>query len=833
MAEQSRRRSVRAAASRGVKRGLRAALRPDSPVRRALPAPLVEALRATRRHLPDRLVRVVDQAMAAKKTAAPVVIPPEIFAAGSRRPSPPDEPVRVWVAPANFAGQGRRWSEAMTAHLDGVGARCMAVRGAIRFPVDQEVDPLVYGDARWQREQEEYVLAHYTHVLIEAERPLFGTRYGRTCEVEIRKLAQAGKTVGLISHGSDLRIPSHHAARFPHSPFDDPTDQTTAILQARAEKNAAILRDFGGPVFVSTPDLLDDAPHARWCPTVVDPAAWASSWPLFARAVPRVVHIPSNGRMKGTPFIDAILTELDDAGVVEYRSLRALSRDELRREYQEADIVVDQVVMGLYGVASLEGLAAGRVVLAFVGDVVRDRIRAATGREVPIREAVPQTLREVILDVVGDRDAAAAFAADGPAYVRDVHDGRYSAQVLRALTDAGTRAPRPPVAAAGASPEPSTAPAGPVEGEPEVDVEAPMRPAPPPSAPIRLFVGPANFAGQGTAWAHAAARHVDGVAGVSMAPPNPLFPFPVDYAITAAHLASGPWAARQERYLAELFTHVLIESMRPVTGRRYGRHADLEIARLGEAGLSVALVAHGTDIRVPSEHVELTSWSPFRDAGWEAVPVLEANAARNVAAMRASSRPCFVSTPDLLRHLPEATWLPVVVDPARWTPAGGAGARGMLDRDVPVVVHAPSSSRMKGSEHIDPVLAGLAAEGLVEYRRIEHVPPAEMPAVYGDADLVLDQFVLGSYGVAACEALAAGRLVVGHVTATVRDHVRGATGLDLPIVEAVPDTLEATIRGLLADRDAAAATAAAGAAFVRAVHDGTRSADVLRGWLQG
>ncbi len=44
------------------------------------------------------------------------------------------------------------------------------------------------------------------------------------------------------------------------------------------------------------------------------------------------------------------------------------------------------------------------------------------------------------------------------------------------------------------------------------------------------------------------------------------------------------------------------------------------------------------------------------------------------------------------------------------------------------------------------------------------MPADAMPEVYGGADIVLDQFPLGTYGVAACEALVAGRLVVSHVS---------------------------------------------------------------------
>src|SRR5690606_40455222 len=120
-------------------------------------------------------------------------------------------------------------------------------------------------------------------------------------------------------------------------------------------------------------------------------------------------------------------------------------------------------------------------------------------------------------------------------------------------------------------------------------------------------------------------------------------------------------------------------------------------------------------------------------------------------------------------------------------------------------------------------LAGLglesrAARGLIEYRRVEGVPAGDMPRVYGEADVVLDQLRIGNYGVAACEAMAAGRVVVSHVSEVVREHAREAAGADLPILEATADSLEQVLLDVLADRDRARALAAQGPAFVRTLH---------------
>ncbi len=120
---------------------------------------------------------------------------------------------------------------------------------------------------------------------------------------------------------------------------------------------------------------------------------------------------------------------------------------------------------------------------------------------------------------------------------------------------------------------------------------------------------------------------------------------------------------------------------------------------------------------------------------------------------------------------------------------------------------------------------------VIEYRQIVDVPHASMPAFYADADIVLDQFLLGSCGVAACEAMASGRLVMGHVDELTRARVRELTGLELPVHEATVETLEAELRRAAAEPEAFATLRTAGPGFVGAVHDGRRSAAALATFL--
>jgi glycosyltransferase involved in cell wall biosynthesis len=128
---------------------------------------------------------------------------------------------------------------------------------------------------------------------------------------------------------------------------------------------------------------------------------------------------------------------------------------------------------------------------------------------------------------------------------------------------------------------------------------------------------------------------------------------------------------------------------------------------------------------------------------------------------------------------------------------------------------------------IEPVLERLGNEGRIEYRRISGVPNERMPEFIADADVVVDQIRLGAVGVLAAEAMAAGRLVVGHVHERVRERLEG----EIPVVDATPETFTEVMDAILLDPERFATIAAAGRGWARARHDGAAAATVLAPFL--
>lgn len=343
---------------------------------------------------------------------------------------------------------------------------------------------------------------------------------------------------------------------------------------------------------------------------------------------------------------------------------------------------------------------------------------------------------------------------------------------------------------------------------------------------MRLAIGPANYAGQAYAWAEAVNTHLD--ASAYAFTPRRLrgdgFEFPAHRRIPAPYYyLPGARDLRAKHFLRDA-THVILDGYRTMFYDRSPAAFERQAASLARRGLTVGLLAHGTDVRDPDAHIARNPQSYFNEGDADWLTRTRATTARNRATARAAGLPLFVSTPDMLYDLPEAIWVPVCLDVDVW-----ASDHPLFAGRVPRVLFVPSQRTppIKGTRYVDPVLRRLHERGLIDYVAPENVPHAQMRDLVKSVDVVVDQLLFGSYGVAAVEAMAAGRIVVGNICDLTSDLVP-----ELPsIVTATPADFEDVILGLADRADELRDDAARNVAFVRRWHDGRVSASRLADFL--
>ena len=164
-----------------------------------------------------------------------------------------------------------------------------------------------------------------------------------------------------------------------------------------------------------------------------------------------VVHAPSSRRRKGTDHVLEACDGLD----VELRIVEGLHHDEALARYRDADIVVDQLNAGWYGLFAIECMALGKPVVTYLHDEAVRRTEEAYDLSVPIVRATAATLRDRLEELVEMGPAGREEIGQASrAYVEQVHD-------LERVTDRLVGLYETVLEPSRAKRAPSVAPAGP------------------------------------------------------------------------------------------------------------------------------------------------------------------------------------------------------------------------------------------------------------------------------------------------------------------------------------------------------------------------------------
>lgn len=347
-----------------------------------------------------------------------------------------------------------------------------------------------------------------------------------------------------------------------------------------------------------------------------------------------------------------------------------------------------------------------------------------------------------------------------------------------------------------------------------------------------LLIAPNNWAGQGAQWAKAAST-LEGVEGFNLQfYVKSHLKYPADATVRKdVAQRSVLWSWGLNNWIDDNISHVIVESSKPFLGNLFWhktpehiRQAHGEIESLQERGKKVALLWHGSDIRSPQKHMEREPHSYFYRFPEDKRTIDQGKVEANAALADKYGLVEFVSTPGLLPYRPTATWLPQLYDKERWKPTTGPSA---AQRSKPVVMHVPSHPYLKGTKLIAKVGKRLEDEGLITYEQVSGVHPSDMPETIGRADIVIDQLGDPNYGSAAIEALAMGKVVVGHVGEEVPQVVKETFGLELPIVDVNDDTLEEVLRDLAPDLERRKELAEKSSAYAKEVHNVDLVAGIL------
>lgn len=129
----------------------------------------------------------------------------------------------------------------------------------------------------------------------------------------------------------------------------------------------------------------------------------------------RVVHIASNPKYKGSAIIREQIDRIRDK--IHFTELSHLSHANLLEQYWKADIIIDQLITGTYGNASLEAMCMGRGVINYLNPVFMQYEPELP----PIIKTERSTLAETIIFLDEHREVLFENALKGREFINTHH----------------------------------------------------------------------------------------------------------------------------------------------------------------------------------------------------------------------------------------------------------------------------------------------------------------------------------------------------------------------------------------------------------------------------
>lgn len=244
---------------------------------------------------------------------------------------------------------------------------------------------------------------HYGHSLF-----LFG--------MDLWLLKRLNKIVVMEYHGSEIRWSFYR--KKPEFFYQNslPTFSKRLkrkILRAFKYTDGIILHDY--ELFKHLPS--NEKP-IYFVPLRVEIGKFKPQYPSIQCKRPVIVHAPSHELVKGSRYVQIAVTRLKENYDFEFILVRDKTQEEAIQIYSKADIIVDQLFIGSYGVFAIEAMALGKPVICYISEEIRNQFP----EELPIVNATVDTIEEKIELLLQNPQLRRDLGEQGRMYAEKYHD---------------------------------------------------------------------------------------------------------------------------------------------------------------------------------------------------------------------------------------------------------------------------------------------------------------------------------------------------------------------------------------------------------------------------
>jgi glycosyltransferase involved in cell wall biosynthesis len=153
------------------------------------------------------------------------------------------------------------------------------------------------------------------------------------------------------------------------------------------------------------------------------------SYPDPGNSRPLVVHSPSNPLVKGTKAILSVIDELGEKYDFDFKMITGIDHNQALLAVREADIYIDQLILGGHGLAALEAMALGKPVICYIKPSMMKKYPL----DLPIVNANKDNFSGILSGLLQDSQRRHDLGVLGRKYVEKYHNAHLLVNDLVAI----------------------------------------------------------------------------------------------------------------------------------------------------------------------------------------------------------------------------------------------------------------------------------------------------------------------------------------------------------------------------------------------------------------
>jgi hypothetical protein len=137
----------------------------------------------------------------------------------------------------------------------------------------------------------------------------------------------------------------------------------------------------------------------------------------------KIVHFPTDRKGKGSDFIDSTLKEIITSGFdVEYISMSSVDNKKVRDIMSQADILIDQLLVGWYGGVAVEAMNYGVPVLCYLNSFDLDLIPSDMKKDMPIVNVNMRNFKYILTGLIENPEDLIKISLNGYEFLQKWHN---------------------------------------------------------------------------------------------------------------------------------------------------------------------------------------------------------------------------------------------------------------------------------------------------------------------------------------------------------------------------------------------------------------------------